>query len=110
MGKKLIVTERQLKVITQHINEGVINEGFKEITLGLLLLAGANLSGQNKAIAQSALKDPSVVSKLDDALSDINKLESMVDGIEGNLPDASDIIRNNVDKIKASLSYMKNND
>ena len=63
MGKKLIVTEKQLEVITTHINEndtalnellteGVIEEGFKEIALSLLMLAGVGLSGQNQAIAQ----------------------------------------------------------
>jgi len=117
MTKKLIVTEKQLQIITQHINEsndtlnkllseGIIEEGFKDIALGLLMLAGATLTGQNKAIAQKALENQEIVQKIDATLSDTSELNKVINRIDSKMPNAGQMIQQNADKIKSTISYI----
>lgn len=113
MAKKLIITEKQLSIITQHINEtykplfeGVVEEGFKDIALGLLMLAGATLSGQNKAIAQDALNNNEIVQKIDATLSDTTELNRLISRIDKHMPNAGQLIQQNADKIKSTINYI----
>lgn len=116
MSKKLVISERQLELIAKHIenydavsdavNEVVLEEGFKDIALGLLMLAGMNLSGQNQAVAQEALSNPEIVQKIDNVLSDSSSLNSMISRIEKKLPNAGELIQQNADQIKATVNYI----
>ena len=117
MAKKLIISEKQLRVITQHINEsdkalneilteGIIEEGFKEIALSLLMLAGVGLSGQNQAIAQDALSNQEIVQKVDAVLTDTVQLNKLVDRIDKKMPGAAELIQKNADQIKATINYI----
>jgi len=117
MTKKLIITENQLKVIARHINESdkalnellsesVLEEGFKEIALSILMLAGATLSGQNKAIAQDALTNQQIIKQVDNVLADSNKFNSIIKMIDSKLPNSGKLIQKNADKIKATINYL----
>jgi len=112
MGKKLVISESQLELITKHIqnngslNEIVIEEGFKDLALGLLMLAGANLTGQNKAIAQNALDNQDIVQKIDSTLADTTELNKLIDRIDSKMPNAGKIIQQNADQIKATINYI----
>lgn len=118
MAKKLIVTEQQLQVIAQHIDEndkalnellseGVIEEGFKEIALSLLMLAGVTLSGQNKAIAQDALTNDQIVQQIDATLADTTELNKVISRIEKKMPGAAEKILQNADQVKSTINYIE---
>jgi hypothetical protein len=117
MAKKLIVTEEQLRVITQHIDEndkalnellseGVIEEGFKEIALSILMLAGATLSGQNQAVAQDALNNTEIIKQVDNVLNNQTKFNSIVKMIDNKLPNSGKLIMKNAEKIKTTVNYL----
>jgi len=118
MPKKIIITEKQLIKLNNYIsesndniiktiNENILEEGFKEIALSLLMLAGVTLSGQNKAVAQDALTNDKIIQSVDDVLSDTNKLNDVIDKISVNMPDAGDLIKLNADKIKSTINYIE---
>lgn len=117
MAKKLIITEKQLQVIARQINEdetaltellteGVIEEGFKEIALSLLMLAGVTLTGQNKAIAQNSLTNQEIIQKVNNVLSDTTQLNKLIDRIDNKMPNAGELIQQNAEKIKSTIAYL----
>jgi len=118
MAKKLIITEEQLRVITQHIDEndkalnellseGALEEGFKEIALSLLMLAGATLSGQNQAVAQDALDNTEIIQQVDNVLNNPAKFASIVKMIDSKLPNGGELIKKNAEKIKTTVNYLE---
>jgi thymidine phosphorylase len=89
MGKKLIISERQLVVITKHIeyeNSRVINEGFNELALGMMSLAGAKLTGQNQAIAQKTLDNPKTLKQVQDIIVDAEQLYNFIEKVKDIIP------------------------
>jgi thymidine phosphorylase len=89
MGKKLIISERQLVVITKHIeyeNSSVINEGFNELALGMMSLAGAKLTGQNQAIAQKTLDNPKTLKQVQDIIVDAEQLYNFIEKVKDIIP------------------------
>lgn len=89
MGKKIIISERQLAIITKHIeseNSNVINEGFNELALGMMSLAGAKLTGQNQAIAQKTLDNPDTLKQVQDIIIDSEKLYAFIEKVKDIIP------------------------
>jgi hypothetical protein len=89
MGKKLIISERQLAIITKHIEQEhthVLNEGFNELALGMMSLAGAKLTGQNQAIAQQTLDNPKTLKQVQDIIIDSEKLYNFIEKVKTIIP------------------------
>ena len=63
-------------------NTKIINEGWKEVVLGIALILGVGLTGQNKEVAEEALKDPETMNKIKSTLEDENSLEELVDALK----------------------------
>jgi hypothetical protein len=99
--KKVYITEAQAELIVNHIkNEKAINESWKEVVLSVALLAGINLTGHNKAQAQSALEDSKVLAQVQSVLQD-ERLSKVVDSLESaGLKNAEEFIKKNADKIE----------
>ena len=111
--KKLIITETQLKTIllnrkretiseVNHVPE-IIEEGFKEVVLGIAMLAGITLTGQNKAVAQSALENEQILNQVSSVLQD-SRLEKVIDSLENaGMENAKDKINKNADRIEKNF-------
>ena len=104
MKTKLIITENQANVIIHHIkNEQLIQESWKDIVLGIAMLAGVGLTGQNKAQAQQALRDVNILQKVENVLQS-EKLEQVIDSLEeAGMENAEERIYKNADKIEKNL-------
>lgn len=86
--KKIKITSEQyntilLKEKNNRLNESfsndkeVLSEGLKEILLGVASLMGVKLSGQNKEIANSVLKDDATLSNIKNTLEDETKVKDL---------------------------------
>ena len=108
---KLIISENQLKLIANHINENVIlvKENVKDTTLALLTLAGVELNGQNKFIADNALKDVDSLDEISKIMNSVDSLEAFTSEVDKLVPKASEKIKNNITKIVDNLSKIRNN-
>jgi signal recognition particle subunit SEC65 len=106
---KLLITESQLKRLIElnknSINElPVLEEGFKDIVLGIALLTGVGLTGQNKIQAQSALDDKTTLNKIANVLQS-DELKNVIDSLESaGMINPEEKIKQNADKITSELS------
>jgi hypothetical protein len=66
---RLILNEHQNR--SNKIN---LNEDMKEVLLGVSLMMGVRLTGQNKEVAEKALKNDSSMLEIKNVLEDSNKL------------------------------------
>lgn len=120
MAKKLKINEHQLKVLTTYIKEQnkpigflteevvvqdyIIQEGWKDIVLGVAMLAGIGLTGQNKAMAQKAVNDPYILQQVQDVLQD-DRIEDVADSLEAaGMSDAMEKIVKNADKLEKNFN------
>ena len=82
---KILLNEKEarLKASDVVINESdiqqaeLLEEGLKEVLLGVALLMGVNLSGQNKVLADNALKSDSTMAQIKTTLEDENKTKEL---------------------------------
>lgn len=78
----------RLEALNSMINENtspntkLINEGWKEVVLGIALILGVGLTGQNKEIADEAIKNPETMAKIKSTLEDENSLEELIDALK----------------------------
>ena len=78
----------------------VLNEGSKEVTLGMALLSGLKLSGLNKELAEKAIHDDAVVNQIKATLEDRYKTKDLAKSFGENALAYSDyFFANNADKI-----------
>lgn len=65
-------------IINENFNQPeLLEEGLKEVLLGVALLMGVNLSGQNREIANSALRNNNVMGQIKTTLEDENKTKNL---------------------------------
>lgn len=82
---KILLNEKEarLKASDVVINESdiqqpeLLEEGLKEVLLGVALLMGVNLSGQNKVLADNALKSDSTMAQIKTTLEDETKTKEL---------------------------------
>jgi hypothetical protein len=85
--KKIIITNRQYnniilreqkeRLITDSNSEVVLEEGFKDVVLGVALLMGINLSGLNKENAKKSITDDLIMSEIKSTLEDEEKAKEL---------------------------------
>ena len=96
--KSLLLNEKQNRLINENLQ--LLEEGWKDVVLGISLLLGVGLSGQNKAIAQDALKNEETMSQIKSTLEDENKLGELVDALkEKGMSDPETRLAQNADKV-----------
>lgn len=111
MVRKLVISENQLKVISNYIfnnEKRVITEGFSDLTLGLLLLMGVSLTGQNEMTANNAVKDPNIIRQIEEIMSDTDKLEKFMDKVEERIPNIRQIVNSKVGDIEQTIDGNNN--
>ena len=84
MGK-LKITESQYNKILLHEQaerKNILAEGLKEVMLGVAVLAGIKLTGQNEFLSQKALKDSSVLRDIKSTFEDEDRLKELVSKME----------------------------
>jgi hypothetical protein len=69
---KIIINESQYKKLLTlaSSNKESLNEGWKEVVLGVAMLLGLNLTGQNKVVAQNALNNEKFIEQIKSTLED----------------------------------------
>lgn len=78
----LLLMEKEERLLFNNvINESnqpeLIEEGLKEVLLGVALLMGLNLSGQNKELAQNAVKSDNIMAQIKSTLEDETKTKDL---------------------------------
>jgi hypothetical protein len=79
---RLVLTEQKVRtnvyvdgILTEDINNKaeLLDEGLKDILLGVSMLIGLNLSGQNKDIGDKALNNANILKQIEATLEDKSK-------------------------------------
>lgn len=94
---KAILTEQQL-------NETLLNEGWKDVLLGIALLTGVGLGSAQAQNAKQALSKDEVRNKIEATLQDTTTLNKITKNLS---PDVKDRIFKNADKALENLESKK---
>ena len=100
------IVERQQIEYIQKLEESLINEeaGFKDVLMGLALLAGVVGGSVSPASAQNKLSDKDVSNKIELVLNDKQQLKTAIDSLEARgMKDAATVIKNNAEDVKSEL-------
>lgn len=87
---RILIREQQarLKASGDILNENLstnpelLEEGWKEVVLGVAMMMGVGLSGQNKAMAQDAVKNEKTMAQIKATLEDESKIEELSGKLE----------------------------
>lgn len=96
-NKNVILTEQQL-------NETLLNEGWKDVLLGIALLTGVGLSKGQAQTAKNALSNDDVEAKIESVLQDTSKLNKITRNLP---PNVISKIQSNADKALEDLRSEK---
>jgi len=98
--------ENRLKAYTAILNENLdpstelLEEGWREVVLGVAMMLGVGLTGQNKAIAQDAVKNAQTMAQVKATLEDESKTKELVDAMkEKGMKDPSATLSTNAEKV-----------
>jgi hypothetical protein len=90
-------------VLNENLELGpeLLEEGWKEVLLGVALLMGVGLTGINKTMAQNALKDEQTMSQIKATLEDENKTRELAKAYEEKgMKNPDTLLAKNAEKIK----------
>jgi outer membrane protein OmpA-like peptidoglycan-associated protein len=102
---QFIVEKAQIEYL-QKLEESLINEeaGFKDVLMGLAILAGVVGGSVSPASAQTKLSDKDISNKIELVLNDEQQLKTAIDSLEARgMRDAATIIQNNAEDVKSEL-------
>jgi len=89
-------------IITETLEIGpeVLEEGWKEVVLGVAMMLGVGLSGQNKAMAQDAVKNAQTMSQVKATLEDTTKTQELANYMkEKGMKDPSTLLAKNAERV-----------
>jgi hypothetical protein len=98
-------------LLSESINENVVrlDEGWKDVVLGISMLMGVNLTGQNSAMAQKAINNVDVMNQIEATLEDEGKIKQLVDAMkEKGMKDPSAMLANNAEEIVNNFNDLSN--
>jgi hypothetical protein len=103
--------ESRLKASENVLNENIdlgpelLEEGWKEVLLGVAMLMGVGLTGVNKAVAQDALKDSQTMAQIKATLEDENKTHELAKAYEEKgMKNPDSLLAKNAEKIKDNFN------
>lgn len=105
---RLIISEQtriitnQNSLLSESVNKNaeLLEEGWKEVVLGVAMLMGLNLTGQNDLNAKKALSDANVINQIEATLKDDTKIQELIGAMkEKGMADPSSMLAKNADEI-----------
>jgi flagellar motor protein MotB len=116
---RIILNERQsrLKGSGAIINETLskdtqlLEEGWREIVLGVAMMMGIGLTGQNKIVAQNAVKNSQTMAEIKATLEDSGKTAELVKMLKDKgMKDPESKLADNAEKVMDTYNDIANND
>lgn len=109
--------ESRLKGSSELINENLdestqlLEEGWKEIVLGVAMMMGVGLTGQNKAVAQNAVKNSETMAQIKATLEDSSKTAELVDLLkQKGMKDPESKLAQNAEKVMDAFNRIAADD
>jgi hypothetical protein len=109
--KKIKITKKQYETILEHEknNRSLLKEN--NMLLGLSLLAGVKLTGQNEFLAKNSLSDTKVLNQIKNTLESDDKLKELVDQFkEKGMKNPEILLSDNANKIVDNYNNYSEND
>lgn len=114
----IILHERdyRLNAVTSLLNENLdqstelLEEGWREVVLGIAMMLGVGLTGHNKLMAQDAVKNQETMSQIKSTLEDEDKLGELVDALKSKgfkNPEAA--LSTNAEKVSDAFNRVSKN-
>jgi len=112
---RLIISEQTRIIINQNSllsesinkNAELLEEGWKEIVLGVAMLMGLNLTGQNDLTAKKALSDANTINQIEATLEDDAKIGELINIMkEKGMKDPSAMLAKNADNIVSNFNKL----
>jgi hypothetical protein len=103
--KKIKITKKQYETILEHEkdNRSLLKEN--NMLLGLSLLAGIKLTGQNEFLAKNSLSDGKFLNQIKDTLESDDKIKELVDQLkEKGMKNPENTLSTNAQKIIDSFN------
>lgn len=116
---RILIREQQSRLIasgdliTENLNEStqLLEEGWREVVLGVAMMMGVGLTGQNKAIAQDAVKNEKTMSQIKTTLEDSSKTAELVKLLkEKGMKDPETKLAQNAEKVMDAFNRIADND
>lgn len=115
----ILIHESQIRlkksenVISEVLNEDthLLEEGWKEVVLGVAMMMGIGLTGMNKAIAQDAVTNTNTMAQIKSTLEDSEKTKQLVDLLkEKGMKDPETKLAQNAEKVMDEFNKIAAND
>ncbi len=114
--EKLLIHEQQVRLKELEVIGSVyipskenLQEGWKDVVLGISMLIGIGLTGQNEIIAQNAVKNAETMGQVKSTLEDPEKVKELVDALkEKGMKDPSATLSTNAEKIIDTFNKLSN--
>lgn len=88
-------------------NSELLEEGWKEIVLGVSMLMGLNLTGQNNAVAEKAIHDANIMKQIEATFENKAKTQELIDLMtKKGMKDPSEMLRKNADEIEDNYNEL----
>lgn len=98
--------ESRLKASSSILNENLdestqlLSEGWREVVLGVAMMLGVGLTGQNKIMGQNAVKNDSTMAQIKSTLEDEVKIGELVDALKAKgMKDPETKLATNAEKV-----------
>lgn len=106
---KIKITEQQYNKILLSEEKKRLNENNNNVLLVIASLAGIDLSGNNKLIADKSKQDPNILSKVKSTLENSDRLRELVNALEEKgLKNPEEFLANNSEKIRDNFNQISN--
>jgi hypothetical protein len=97
---KIKITEQQYNKLLLHEEKKHLNENTNNVLLVIASLAGVDLTGNNKLVADKSKQDPNIMAKVKSTLETDYKLDNLVDALkEKGLKNPDIFLARNAEKI-----------
>lgn len=100
-------------ILNENLTEStqLLEEGWREVVLGVAMMLGIGLTGQNKVIAQDAVKNATTMSQIKSTLEDEGKIGELVDALKAKgMKDPETMLSTNAEKVVDAYNRIAGDD
>lgn len=108
--------ESRLKASSSILNENLstnpelLEEGLRDVVLGVAMMLGIGLTGQNKVIAQDAVKNETTMAQIKATLEDSSKVKELANQLEDTgMENADEKLANNAEQVMDQFNEIAKN-